>query len=363
MAISRLVLGFDAGCLACSKIAQDVLEATGGKLEVMSLSAPEMVTWRVSALGPDAPWTPTLVGVTGEKVTAKTGVAMGMTMIRQLGIQGSWKILQKLGELRQESASSDRGPERGLSRNFFLKSAAGAGLGLTILVGSGASAATAGNRKRNSHWFDQLSGKSKADLTEKEALAAWKESAGSEHMARLRHLGSMASESKVMFSDSVQGIEVSVEAPDRPAVKGVRHALSDGGAMVAVSYINGETVIATYTVTSASGTTRRLTRVYEVTGTETSRLVAEADDGVATDLKLRSDDQVSPMAGDCPDCMSRRCDEQNWGCVQSCCYGCAFACGVLASCIACAVIGCPWCVSLNCCNRSSCYPIVRCGPY
>lgn len=176
-------------------------------------------------------------------------------------------------------------------------------------------------------------------------------------------LASVGAESRTMLSTGVAGVEVSEEIADSPVVKGVRHTLAGGGNMVAVSYVHGDTVVATYDVTTKSGTNRLLTRVYQITGPETSRLIAEADDGVATDIAALRDDQLSTTANGCPDCMYRRCDEQNWGCVQSCCWGCAFACGNPGSCIACATIGCPWFVSLNCCNRSSCYPIVRCGLY
>ncbi|WP_426997527.1 hypothetical protein [Pseudarthrobacter sp. N5] len=360
----RLVLGFDAGCLACSKIAEDVASASGGRLEVMNLSSPEMVSWRVVALGEDAPWTPTLIEIADGDVSAKTGAAMGLAMMSRLGMRGSWRILQKLGALRQRSAENNRGPERGVSRNVFLQSAAGVALGISILAGSGTAAVAASDKKRrNEHWFDQMSGTSKEDLTGGQALAAWRESSASGHMSRLMGLASVRPESRSMLGTGVAGVEVSEEIVDAPTVKGVRHALTGGGSMVAVAYVHGDTVVATYGVTTKSGTSRRLTRVFQITGAETSRLIAEADDGVATDVAALRADQPTTTASDCPDCMYRRCDEQNWGCVQSCCWGCAFACGNPGSCIACAVIGCPWCVSLNCCNRSSCYPIVRCGPY
>ncbi len=331
----------------------------------MSLSSPEMVAWRVAALGPNAPWTPTLVQLSpGGDVTARTGAAMGISLTAQLGLRGSWRILQKLGSLRQRSAANNRGPEHGVSRNVFLQSAAGVALGISILAGNGTAAVAApGKKQRNEHWFNQLSGVSKEDLTASQALEAWKSASASQHMFQLMQVASVRSEASEMRSGKVSGIEVSEQVNDRPTAKGARHALAGGGSMLAVSYVNGDTVVATYDVTTKAGTTRRLTRVFQVTGEDTSRLIAEADDGVATDVSALRDDEMSTMANGCPDCMYRRCDEQNWGCVQSCCYGCAFACGILATCIACATVGCPWCVSLNCCNRSSCYPIVRCGPY
>lgn len=84
-------------------------------------------------------------------------------------------------------------------------------------------------------------------------------------------------------------------------------------------------ITVTYEVVSTSGTIRRLTKVHEVTGELTSRLVAEADDGVATDvtaLRASIDAGPTPMANGCPDC----------------------------------TVG-------TCCRRYSCQPISRCGPY
>jgi hypothetical protein len=49
--MGRLILGFDAGCMACSELAERVEEYAGDKLEVMSLHAPRMQRWRKDALG------------------------------------------------------------------------------------------------------------------------------------------------------------------------------------------------------------------------------------------------------------------------------------------------------------------------
>lgn len=361
---SRLVLGFDAGCMACSRIAEGVADASHGKLEVMNLSAPEMVAWRVEAYGRDAPWTPTLVEIRDGSTSVRTGARMGFALASRLGPRGGWQLLRQLGRLKQEGAANTRGPELALSRSSFVKSAAGAVLGVSILSGSGTSAVASPQKNpRNQHWFDQLTGKSKADLTGSQALSAWRESSRSEHMQKLMALKPMQHSARMMTSPQLRGIEASEEVIGTASVKGVRHDLADGGSMIAVSFVLDEIVVANYTVTTRSGGKRQLTRVYQVTGAQTSQLIAEADDGVATDISALGADEPGTLANGCPDCMYRRCDEQNWGCVQSCCYGCAFACGILSTCIACATIGCPWCVSLNCCNRSSCYPIVRCGPY
>lgn len=237
-------------------------------------------------------------------------------------------------------------------------------LGASILAGSGTAAVAApAKNRRNAHWFDQLSSSSKEELSGAQAWEAWHGLSKSEHMGKLAAVTAARTPALSLLAENVRGIAVSEEPSQEPTVKAVRHRLVGGGSMVAVSHIYRDVVTAAYVVTTKSGATRRFTRMFQVSGQDTTQLIAEADDGVATDIVALREDQAGTMAGDCPDCMSRRCDEQNWGCVQSCCYGCAFACGNIATCLACAAIGCPWCVSLNCCNRSSCYPIVRCGPY
>jgi hypothetical protein len=51
----------------------------------MSLSSPEMVAWRVSALAADAPWTPTPIQLSpAGDATAETGEAMGFSLTSQL---------------------------------------------------------------------------------------------------------------------------------------------------------------------------------------------------------------------------------------------------------------------------------------
>jgi hypothetical protein len=51
----RLVLGFDAGCLACSSLAKRIEERVGGKIEVRSLHDPQVKEWRERALGRTRP--------------------------------------------------------------------------------------------------------------------------------------------------------------------------------------------------------------------------------------------------------------------------------------------------------------------
>ncbi|CAA9405816.1 MAG: hypothetical protein AVDCRST_MAG22-1553 [uncultured Rubrobacteraceae bacterium] len=51
----RLVLGFDAGCMTCSGLARRIEATVGDRLEVRSLTDPQVEHWREQALGEDAP--------------------------------------------------------------------------------------------------------------------------------------------------------------------------------------------------------------------------------------------------------------------------------------------------------------------
>ena len=50
-----LVLGFDAGCMTCSGLAKGIEEAVGAKLELRSLTDPQVEHWRRDVFGEDAP--------------------------------------------------------------------------------------------------------------------------------------------------------------------------------------------------------------------------------------------------------------------------------------------------------------------
>ena len=47
----RLVLGFDARCMTCNGLARSIEEAVGAKLELRSLTDPQVEHWREQALG------------------------------------------------------------------------------------------------------------------------------------------------------------------------------------------------------------------------------------------------------------------------------------------------------------------------
>lgn len=366
LAAKRLVLGFDAGCMTCSRIAEDAAAASGGKLEVMNLSSPEMVKWRTEALGATPPWKPTLVELAGTVTTVRTGPAIGFALIRNLGTAGSWGVLKSIGKLRQESGEANRGPEFGPSRSAFLRGLTGAALGVSILAGSGNAAMAAGNPKkmRNNHWFDAVESVAKEELSPEAAMAAWRKAAATDNFAKLAALPTMRAGLTLPAPESVRGVTCETELDNGPTVRGAMHTLKNGGTMTALALIDEDRMTVTYEVATKSGTIRRLTKVHQVTGELTSQLMAEADDGVATDisaLRASTDGGLTPMANGCPDCMSPRCDDMDWGCAAACCGACRFAnFFVMMSCLA---VFCPGCTVGTCCRRYSCQPIARCGPY
>lgn len=138
----RVVLGFDAGCVACNDLAGRIEQAAGGKLEVLSLHHPQVAHWRGQALGQDAPWAPTLIEVDGTNVRAWTGLRMGARLSRLLGPVATWRVMQVLGDGPARSTRASDGAEAaGVSRRQFLKGLAGGLTALSILPATEALAA------------------------------------------------------------------------------------------------------------------------------------------------------------------------------------------------------------------------------
>ena len=154
----KLVLGYDAGCMACSDLASKIEERVGDKLEVRSLHDPQVEHWRQQALGEDAPWTPTLFEVGGTKqARAWTGVGMAVRLAGALGPVSTWRVMQALGEVgeRKVAVSAAGGSSvagmaaAGMSRGQFLKGVGGAAVALGILSGVGSPAQAATKQELN----------------------------------------------------------------------------------------------------------------------------------------------------------------------------------------------------------------------
>lgn len=136
----RLILGFDAGCMACSDLAKQIEKAVNEKLEIRSLYDPQMKHWRSQAIGEDAPWAPTLIEIENGKVRAWTGMQMAAHLSFSLGLTGTWRVLRVLGASQAAGGtdeSSANSPATSVTRGQLLKGGlAGAVVGVGALSGS-----------------------------------------------------------------------------------------------------------------------------------------------------------------------------------------------------------------------------------
>ncbi|MFI6662220.1 bacteriocin fulvocin C-related protein [Streptomyces sp. NPDC050523] len=146
----RWMLAFDASCSTCRAVSSIVFNAGAGQLEVVALGRADVRAWRSSALGPDAPWAPTLIKVTTgtgdvtaaperpatrrESVHAWTGPSMTLRMLRRLGPRATLRVLRALGEAREENRAH---AGSGSSRAQFLRVAGGLAVASTILFKGG----------------------------------------------------------------------------------------------------------------------------------------------------------------------------------------------------------------------------------
>lgn len=138
---SEWFLGFDASCRTCADLAGSVSDASNGYINTVSLHAPVVASWRAQALGPDAPWLPTLFRINGNRVEAWTGKRMVARMARLLGPRRAWQLAEALG-----AASAPMNPpsvdEVRFGRRKALVGLSGIAAGL-ILASSGVKGAMA----------------------------------------------------------------------------------------------------------------------------------------------------------------------------------------------------------------------------
>ncbi|MFF0738773.1 bacteriocin fulvocin C-related protein [Streptomyces sp. NPDC004111] len=161
---SRWLLAFDASCGACRKVAATVERASGQHLEVVPLDRPDVAEWRAAALGPDAPWVPTLLRARGTAARAWTGARMSLPLARLLGPRGTVRVLHALGDL---SASGNRsatappsstGDAEGLPRKGFLRLVTGGVVaGTLVLAGRTPALADSGGQEVRD-WLRQHEG-------------------------------------------------------------------------------------------------------------------------------------------------------------------------------------------------------------
>ncbi|GAA1111251.1 bacteriocin fulvocin C-related protein [Nocardiopsis metallicus] len=99
---ARYVLAFDSSCDRCADISNAVEAVSGGRLETLPLTHPQVQEWRVRQWGPNAPWVPTLVRHRGTEVRCWRGVSMVRPLVRGLGAQATLRVVEALGELSRQ---------------------------------------------------------------------------------------------------------------------------------------------------------------------------------------------------------------------------------------------------------------------
>ena len=242
----RLVLGFDAGCMTCSRLAERIEDRVGDRIEVRSLNDPFMARWREQALGKDAPWVPTLVETEGNAIRAWTGVRMAARLSRVLGPVATWRMMQVLGEANADHELTDSTAVNaisGLTRGQFLKGVGGAAVAVSILGGTGklpAPAEAAVSVRVEEIVGSELDGIARRVAERKDVRnvmdAGWREkvrggsvidAGGADMELRAIDFG----EGRVSFANG----EFAVSG-DLAVLKAARHELPNGNSLMAVSY-------------------------------------------------------------------------------------------------------------------------------
>lgn len=359
---TRLVLGFDAGCTACSGLARQIEEKVGDKLEVVSLLDPEMGHWRKQALGENAPWAPTLVEVKSGKVRAWTGLSMGVALSRKLGPKSTWQVMQALGDVGPAPETGiGSAAASGLSRSQFLKGLGGAVVGMSVLSGTGGLTASA-TAAEDGHWLAQLSISSSKELSGKQAAVAWVRLTRGRHVRRVLSTRSMGANpaARRIRSGLLSTTRAGVESPSIANFKGVSHNLKGGGRLLALSYQEDNALMVSYRLDKPGQKTRILSKVIEPESEEVARvLVASEDDKVfeaprGATRQGRSCTRSSQCGGFCVECLCASFDTR---CAINCCGPCAFTCSrsTVVRCLGCVGVWCPFCIGLNrCCRRKEC---------
>lgn len=112
----KWILAFDTGCTACRDIAGQVQKVAGDAITVAGLTDPRVQDYRQRALGPEAPWVPTLIAVQniqddtgmGQEIAVRawTGRAMSARLTRLLGPRRSLQVARAIQ--RDISYNADR---------------------------------------------------------------------------------------------------------------------------------------------------------------------------------------------------------------------------------------------------------------
>ena len=387
----RLVLGFDAGCMTCSGLAERIEDRVGDRIEVRSLNDPVMDHWRREAFGENAPWAPTLVEVEHGKVRAWTGARMAVRLSRILGPVATWRMMQVLGEANAHLKLADSTAVNaisGLSRGQFLKGVGGAAVAASILGGTGklpSPAEAAVSARVEEVVGSELISVARRVAERKDVLnvmdAAWREkvrgggaivAGGADTKVQAIDFG----EGRVSFANG----ELAVSG-DLAVLKAAKHELPRGNSVMAVSYAMPERnrLLVYYEyekpvfLPKDQAKTKTEALLYRQEGEE---LVLErASSNRHSHVLLQEEGTSSPLASSSASCLPDRncnnpCDTvygysrchrlKSIGCVTYQCRACAITClGGYLLCAACALVLCTVGVVRDCCSGG--YGCKKCG--
>lgn len=355
--MTDMILGYDAGCSSCSRLAEQFEGNFGSDVQVLPLASPQMQEWRAIALGPSAPWAPTLIEVSGDRVRGWTGARLAGRLGLRLGPTGMWRLSRIIGST---DALVGRWAKPRVTRSTFLKGALESVVGAGILIN--ASSAVASSRDATVLGSARLSGK-KAELSR---AAIGTELARQESAQSLRALQDTVSRvergddalsnlsERLLSASREQGLGEA--GSDAIRVLGVRHFTIEDEELIVVAYGEGNYAVSLQRLVGADGTTRKTSSMVLLSdeGTDNVRVVSKTEDGVEVELLASSCSSSSDCGGNY--CYRCTCQQFNRVCLFNCCAACFLTCaGGYALCIACALAFCPVCATINsCCNRKAC---------
>ena len=386
-----LYLGYDSSCSTCRTLArqvrQDVKEEGGKDFDIIALNDPAMARWRRDALGPDAPWTPTLVEVTEQGcVQGWTGLALGWTLVRRVGITMTARLATHLGQLRIES--SPRLSEVRIMRRPFMRLAFGIIGGAALLGGTTSTASAAGVTS------DVMAGHSIKDSNKQPpniALAALRPLLA--HDGELRKLLDSAfsrDDALIHVYASRDDIETELNSilagsDEYDSVHLVNHDLTGGGTTQALAVDLSTVMIAVYR-TKVDANIQTNIMIFEQpnkanetfnllatsTGTDRTVTLTQGTPSIQTTSSIQSaSSQTLYLAGTtaasgcvqstCSKkgaCYTCVCSSYNKTCVFNACGPCGLTCNPRSPwqlCLACAAVWCPAALTVNkCCTKAYC---------
>jgi hypothetical protein len=328
----RWVLGFDGGCATCRSLAQEIGRLCGDKLSVRNLREPELLRWRMQALGAVLPGRqPSLEVSGGDKVRAWTGLGLAAQLPRVAGSKTAIRILNLVGEISSTQQHT--------SRRRFLHTVGATALSLSILSGRQAlappraAAGGVGNRPT-------LQVESTRDL------------AGTE---RDQYLDKILARKEI--GEALRASNTGLKMSDFSLYGCAAHPLTDNNVLTATTWTaQGEYVLIHYYFKHPiPGMKQVEAALYQAESDQSTRLLGRS----GRESRPRAQ-QTAPTAAQLLDCdciygdnpghtWYWLCDSMNWGCVTINCAWCAASCVAnIALCIACFGLYCPAQLVVSC---------------